>query len=178
VHITLRLVEGLPSLRRRGPHAVLREAIAAAADRFGFRLVHYSVQRNHVHIIAEASDRESLSKGVKGFSVRVARGLNRLWGRTGRVFADRYHEVVLRVPRQVRNALRYVLQNCWKHEDGIQGPDPFSSAPWFDGWREHFESSMRSLASCAVEARTWLLRVGWRRHGLISLNELPGRSPP
>jgi hypothetical protein len=134
------------------------------------------LQKNHLHLIAEAKDREALSKGLQAFFVRCARGLNRLWGRKGSVFADRYHDVVLRAPRQVRNALLYVLQNAWKHGDGYQGPDPFSSARWFEGWRERLPRVR--IPSGAAEPRTWLLRIGWRRSGLLSLDSIPGAQPP
>ena len=179
VHVTMRLKEGLPNLRRRLPHAVLRKAFEQGGERFGFRLVHYSVQRNHLHLIAEAKDRTALAKGLQALFVRIARGLNRLWERKGSVFADRYHDRILRAPRQVRNTLLYVLKNCWQHEESVQGPDPYSSASWFDGWRERLPRWMRGEGnSGAAEPRTWLLRVGWRRSGLLSLDSIPGTQPP
>jgi len=47
--------------------------------------------------------------------IRVAKGLNKLWARRGKVFADHYHDRILRTPREVRNALCYVLHNAKKH---------------------------------------------------------------
>ena len=117
VHVTMKLARGLPRLRRKGEHRVLVRAFAKARRRAGrleggvFRLVHYSVQNDHLHLICEAGDRVSLSRGVQGLATRVAMGLNRLWERRGKVFADRYHDRVLRSPREVRNVLAYVLQN-------------------------------------------------------------------
>src|SRR5205085_9797535 len=108
--------------------------------------------------------------------VRVARALNRLWGREGAVIADRYHAHVLRSPREVRAALVYVLQNGRKHGCSFAEADPFSSAKWFDGW-EHpplpESVTARRAPPLSVPARTWLLRLGWRRHGLIFLSEKP-----
>ena len=166
--------EGLPNLRRNGPHEVLRDAFAKGNERFGFRLVHYSVQKNHLHMIVEAKDRTALSKGLQGLFVRVARGLNRLWERKGSVFADRYHDVILKAPKQVRNALLYVIQNVRRHRPGDFGTDPFSTGPWFDGWREH--RPRPKVPSVAARAHTWLLRVGWRKHGLLSvgIDAVPG----
>ena len=179
VHVTMRLKDGLPNLRRRMPHQVLRRAFEKGAERFGFRLVHYSVQRNHLHLIAEARDRAALAKGLQGLFVRIARGLNRLWDRKGSVFADRYHDVILKSPRHVRNTLSYVLQNQWKHGDGFPGPDPYSTGPWFDGWRERLPRDMRpDMPSFAARAHTWLLSKGWRRSGLLSLDSIPGAQPP
>ena len=134
----------------------------------------YSVQSNHLHLIAEASDNRALSRGMLGLSVRVARALNQLWKRSGSVFADRFHSRLLKTPREVRNALVYVLQNARKHAAAISlGPDPFSSGPWFDGWKSGVEKGADSSLGFLARAKTWLLGVGWRRHGLIDPRELP-----
>ena len=105
VHVVLRIGEGLPSLRSKRPYRVLRRAFARGCDRFGFRLNHYSVQGNHLHLIVEAKDRRALSRGMNGLTIRIAKGLNRLWGRKGRVFADRYFDRILRTPLEVKRAL-------------------------------------------------------------------------
>ena len=175
VHVTTRLGRGLPPLRRLPELEVLRRALGAGADRFGFRLVHFSIQNDHLHLIAEAEDARSLSRGMKGLLVRVARALNRLWRRHGQVFADRYHAHVLRTPREVRNALVYVLNNAKKHLGRFAGLDPASSAAHFDGWARPVPVGM-SAASAPPQvaaARTWLLCVGWRRHGRIDPSEMP-----
>jgi REP element-mobilizing transposase RayT len=169
----VRLKKGLPSLRGTREQRVLVEAFRRVSDRSGFRLVHYSVQSNHAHLLVEAHNRDELSRGMCGLASCMARSLNRLWRRRGTVFADRYHDQILRTPPQVRNALRYVLNNARKHRVPIARtrPDPCSSGRWFDGWRD-----WKALGSTApvVRARTWLLNVGWRRHRLIGLSEVPG----
>ena len=175
VHVTVRLCKGLPSLRRKQPYLALLRCFCAGRERFGFRLIEYSVQSNHLHLIAEAKDRRALSRGMQGLLVRIARALNRLWARCGRVFADRYHDRILRTPREVRNALAYVLHNARRH--GIFGPtpDPYSSGRWFDGWRARFERMIAGIERPVARARTWLLTIGWRRHRRIGLEEVPGR---
>ena len=172
VHVTTRLVEGLPSLRTKAAFAVLRGALESGCDRFGMRLVEFSVQKDHIHFIVEAANRESLSRGMQGLLVRIAKRLNKLWGRKGRVCADRYHAHILRTPLEVKHALRYVLHNSKKHGLRIAGIDPYSSAPWFDGWKEGVQERA-GPARFVMVARTWLLSVGWRRHGLIGLAEAP-----
>ncbi|MCI0674039.1 MAG: transposase [Myxococcaceae bacterium] len=180
VHVTLKLEQGLPSLRRGGAFLVLKRAFGAATERFGFRLVHHSVQSNHVHLLVEARDARALSRGMKGLGVRIARALNALWRRrAGRVLADRYHARILQTPREVRNALRYVLTNAHKHGLRILGgPDPFSSGDDFDGWKGARNMSAESSASLFGRARSWLLRTGWKRHGLLSWNEAPRLAGP
>ena len=175
VLVTVRMKEGLPSLRSKSVYTALRAAFAAGCDRFGFRLVHYSVQKDHLHFIAEARERGALSRGVQGLLIRVAKALNKLWGRKGSVFADRHHAKALRTPREVRSALAYVLNNGRKH--GLrfaQGLDSFSSGWWFDGWRERLDLHNVPRVCPVSPERTWLLRVGWRQRGLVSLYEVPG----
>ena len=89
-----------------------------------------------MHMIVEAKNREQLSRGMQGLMVRMARALNRTWRRCGSVFTDRYHDRILRTPREVRNALVYVLRNAARHGNFAyrDRPDAYSSGPWFGGW--------------------------------------------
>jgi putative transposase len=162
VHVTLKVKAGLPSLRRRQAHAVLIGAFTAMSGRTNFRLVHYSVQSNHVHLICEALDRRELARGIQSLATRIAKRLNALWRRAGKLFADRYHDRILHTPREVRNALGYVLNNALHHGVPIPRgePDPFSSAGWFSSWRG---------PSPITRAKTWLLSIGWARHGPLEI---------
>jgi REP element-mobilizing transposase RayT len=179
VHVTLKMREGLKSLRGKAERRVLFEAFAKGCERDGFRMVQFSVQKDHVHLVAEAKGRTALARGVQGLCIRVARALNRLWGRKGKVFGDRYHDRILRTPREVKNVLRYVLQNGKRHGMGLLGAvDLMSSAPWFDGWREKLiVTGLEGIARPVAEARTWLIQFGWRRHGLLAFSEVPGPPP-
>ena len=176
--VTLRVKQGLPSLRGLKEFAVLRGAMVAGCKREGFRLVHFSVQCTHLHLIVEGDCRASLSRGLQGLAVRMARSLNRLWQRFGRVFADRFHDRILRSPTEVWNALRYVLCNARKHGawTSRSRPDPMSSAPWFDGWSEIAPEPSESAPT--PRARTWLLNEGWQRIGLISIAAEPLPASP
>jgi putative transposase len=173
VHVTLRAIPGLPSLRTRDLFPHLCRCIAAMA-RAEFRVVQFSVQSNHVHLLVEASDGRSLRRGVQGLTIRLARAINRRLGRAGRVWSDRYHSRELRTPREVRNGLVYVLLNGRKH--GVCGPgiDPLSSGPWFSGWREG--ALPPPGPSPIAQPRTWLLRIGWRRSASISIVDAPSRT--
>ena len=159
----------------------LRETFAAASVREGFTLVHYSVQHDHVHMLVEADDEGALGRGMKSIGARIARAVNRVFGRTGEVMAGRYHSRLLKSPRQVFRALRYVLLNWRKHclgRTGRPGPakiDEASSGQWFDGWRDAPARAPTTPREVAPP-RTWLLRTGWRIHGTIALSEIPGTS--
>jgi REP element-mobilizing transposase RayT len=169
VHVTLKLAPGFECLRKPRVHGVIRNALAAGSARFGLRIVGYAVMSNHVHLVCEAENGLALSRGIKGLAVRIASGLNRLLDRAGRVFADRFHARALKRPREVRNALAYMLRNAAHHGNHFAGPDPCSSGRWFEGWRDWARSAADALASPLPRARTWLLAIGWRLHGLIEL---------
>jgi REP element-mobilizing transposase RayT len=159
----------------------IRQAFYGGKDRFGFRLVHFCVQRNHIHLVAEVDDRQALLRGMRGLSIRVARQLNKARGRTGKVLADRYHVEVLDSFARIRRCLAYVLNNerrhCYQHGGWLKLADyidPCSSGLFFDGWRQRMQRPS-GLDPPVVEARGFPLRKGWRRHGLIAVDEIPGR---
>jgi REP element-mobilizing transposase RayT len=170
----MKVRDGSPSLRARRTWRVVRAGLDAAKQRFGARVIHFSVQRDHLHLIVEAADVRALVRAMRALAIRLAMRLNRWWRRRGRVFADRYHARVLKTPREVRNALAYVLLNGRRHGVASLGIDPCSSGAWFDGWAGR---SLRAPGAEAIvaAARAWLLRVGWRRHGPIGFDEVPGR---
>ena len=159
VHATLRVGRGCWNLRSHRALRVLESAFLAGRERFGFRLVHYSVQGNHLHLLVETEGKESLARGMKGLQVRVARALNRMMNRKGRVFGDRYHAHVLKTPREAARALRYVLTNFAHHARGWGEQvasafiDPFSSV--------RFLAASPGPGAPVLGPRTWLLRTGW-----------------
>jgi len=167
-------MSGVPSLRDDLLFVAVRAALAAASTT-RFRVLHFSVQHDHLHLLVEADEPTGFERGVRGLAIRVAKAVNRILGRRGQVWADRYHARLLRTPREVRNALVYVLNNWRKHIPGARRLDPRSSAAWFNGW---FKLPARpSGAQPVAEARTWLAAVGWRLRGLIHVDERPRGAP-
>jgi putative transposase len=126
VHVTWKMGPEVYGLRSRRCFSVLARAMWSGSDRFGFRLVHYSVMGNHMHLLVEANDRRALGRGMKGLGVRIARGLNRLMRRRGMVIGDRYHAHILKTPTEVKHARQYLLTNAKRHYD-LKGPDAFTS---------------------------------------------------
>jgi hypothetical protein len=148
----------------------------ARSQREGFRIVEYSIQADHLHMLLEADDAALLTLGMRGFTVRVAMRIDsRIFGRRrGKVWGDRFHARELTNPTEVRNTLVYVLKNAAKHRvPGVGLIDPCSSAPWFGGWM-HIVAPPPEPPS-VVAARTGLLREGWTTvgHGLLHVGELP-----
>jgi REP element-mobilizing transposase RayT len=178
VHVTLRVAADVPYLRNHERCAVLRTAFCKAKDD-EFRVVEFDVQGNHIHLICEARSSSALARGVQKFEQRVTRALNDLLDHEGTVWADRYHSEPLRSPRQVRAALRYVLLNARRHGIAPRGRpdwiDPFSSGRYFTGWSRGPREgpAQRDDHAPVAPAETWVLSVGWRRHGLIDPADVP-----
>ena len=174
VHITLRATRGLKSLRSDAAFTALLEAFSAAS-REDFRVVHFSVQTDHVHLIVEAGSSDDLRGGLNGLSCRAARALNRAWDRRGAIWGDRYHARALRTPREMRRGLVYVLLNFRKHLRAPPCIDPRSSGARFDGW---VRPPPPATQPCPVATpRTWLGSVGWRRGGgPVDIREMPAPS--
>jgi REP element-mobilizing transposase RayT len=179
VHVTLRLGQGLPSLRHKSLARLVLDSFHAAKERLGTRLVHFSVQSNHVHLLVEADGHHALSRAMQGLGTRLAKRLNHRLDRRGPVFADRYHARALATPLEVRRALVYVLHNQRRHfvaPGRRSGFDPLSTAPYFDGFAPDIVRPPATAPPGVLPfapARTWLLRIGWQRHGLLGANDVP-----
>src|SRR6266436_4666642 len=156
LHVTVRMRREVWNLRTHRCFRAIKRALERGCERFGFRLVQFSVQANHLHFIVEAPDAVALGRAMKGLEVRMARALNKVMSRRGPVFADRYHAHLLESPREAFQAVRYVLENWAVHaeREGQRRPvgaDPFSSASRHEG------------PPLVAEAEWWMLRVGIER---------------
>jgi REP element-mobilizing transposase RayT len=192
VHVVMRCVTAVGRLRKRHIYKAIWWATIAIGKRHDdCRIIHASIQSNHLHLIVEATDRMRLARGMQAFQISAAQRINRAISarsalrRRGREFADRYHTTILTSPRQVRHALAYVLNN-WRHHgedrDGVArgwSIDLFSSGVHFNGWKERATELFAPELPLGYQpmlvwlAKSWLLTTGWRRHGLIGFHEIP-----
>jgi len=201
VHVVLRVHRDIGSLRKRSMYQALREATIAVARRElnelevgAFRIVHISIQRTHVHMLVEAGHKMALSRGMQSFQISAAKHLNRAVSikqptrRRGTVFPDRFHQEIIKTPRQARHALAYVLNNWRKHREDQSATtrkwnvDAFSTGALFAGWREREDEALmwrwRDTYQPLVVylPRTWLLQEGWRKGGgSISFRHVPSQ---
>jgi len=169
LHVTLRVRRDVWNLRSERGFACVRRALVAEQAPGRLRIVQYSVQGNHLHLVVEADDRAMLSRRMQGFSIRLAKRINRMMGRArGRVLAERYHARALKTPTEVRNVLKYVLRNHEKHsaQAGRVGIaiDPFSSAPWFEHWSTPPRAGVTGPPPTSAPT-SYLLKTGWMRAG-------------
>ena len=202
VHVVLRVTQEVGRLRRPKAYAAIRAAMIATVGTPGFRVVHLSIQRHHIHLLCEADDRTTLANGVRALCISAAKRLNRAgtiargtprtgraavkWARTGRVFTDRYHATAIATPRQARHALAYVLNTWRRHREDHAAlgerralVDRYSSGIAFGGWAERDGVPFawpRGFEPMPIAApTTWLLKGGWKRGGAPpSLWERPG----
>ncbi len=151
VHVTLRVADHVWNLRSRRAFRLLEQCLADALGRFGLRIIQFSVMGNHIHLIVEADSNESLSRGMQGLCIRVAKALNRLMDRSGTVFSDHFHSRILRTPTELVNAIAYVLGNHAHHFGTADARYSSAALP--------AQERDRLLA----RPKSWLLRVGWLR---------------
>ncbi|HTM23273.1 MAG TPA: transposase [Kofleriaceae bacterium] len=190
MHVSVRVLRSLPSLRGRHLWEAVRRALVKTCKKDRFRIVHFSVQGEHIHLLCEAADRRALSAGVQGFKISVAKRINARLDREGTVFPQRYHERIIESPTDCRATIAYILCNQRHHayDQGATLPrghvDPCSSARHFDGWTvqhpppwKHAAGGIGDDAVCAP-AESFLLKHGWRRGGgLISPDHIPALPP-
>jgi putative transposase len=193
VHVVLRVVAAVGSLRRRRAYHAIRQATLTTARRENFRIVHLSIQRTHVHLLVESKDKAALASGMQGFQISAAKHLNAALShgqpgprRRGAVFPDRYHAEIITSPRQARHALAYVINNWRKHEEDLRAKtrgwriDWLSSAAMFPDFTEYGDAAFLWHGPPTYEPlqvfrpKTWLLREGWKKHSAtISCHECP-----
>ena len=150
--------------------------------RTDFRIVHISIQRNHLHLLVEASDRRALARGMQSFAINAARAIQRA---PGNVFAYRYHATQIKTPSQARNALAYVLNNWRRHREDVRSArtlaatlDPYASGLSFAGWtqRARFRVPDGYDPLPVSLPETPLLVFDWQRFGRIDPYEQPGHA--
>jgi len=102
-------------IRNKSCLKLLKRAIVNARG-YGLRIIHFSMQHNHIHLILEPVSNEIMTSGMRSLTITFAKGL-----KAGKVQLERYHLHVLKTKREAINARNYVLFNKQKHEKGICG---------------------------------------------------------
>jgi hypothetical protein len=183
LHINTKLRAELPNIRRKEVLKIL-QACCLRAQKFGLRVIHYSMQSNHLHFICEAQDNVALGRGMQSLAGAFAKALKKAMLRwkgcrhvKGAVFVERYHLTAIGSPTQMKRTLRYVLLNSTKHSGGDEYVDPYSSACTFSNWKKLVGSRMDPLlyeGICQLtgvspekiglcEPKSWLASAGWMK---------------
>ncbi len=171
LHITIRLAPGLSGLRTKHMHEQFTAALLKAKAK-GLRVLHYSIQGNHLHLLVECADNQALAAGMNSFGTSFAKAVRKKLGGKGKVFAGRYHLRVLQNPTQMKNTLAYVLLNQAKHENLIPYNDKFSSSQHFNEWKallgrnvgpilQEWRKNKKPLPEYLSKPKSWLASKGW-----------------
>ena len=176
-HVTLRVREGIPSLRGRRMAKALGDCFRRGCRKVGFSICHFSIQGNHLHLIVEADNHAALARGMQGFAIRAAKAINRVAGRKGTVWNDRYYVRRVQAGCAIRDLLIYVLHNARRHDihfKGINGLDPLSSARYFRGWYGKPELPPAPPGDPPVAPpQTMALINSWEMYGYLDPKEIP-----
>ncbi|MEQ1876432.1 MAG: transposase [Bdellovibrionia bacterium] len=181
LHVTWRLRKDLPDIRA-GKYLRAFKVAAARAKTRGLRVLHYSFEANHIHMIVEADSNAKLANGMRSLGCRLGKRVRTLTNETktrpgrGSIFVGRYHMHVLKNPTETKNALEYVLLNHAKHMKFIEHIDVYSSGYYFREWkkllgrrfthilREQFQLSEEPGSNDALSApKSWLAQTGWMK---------------
>ena len=103
-------------------HAIYRSRLQ------GIRIVHFTLEHDHVHLYAECGSNLVLAKGMKAFGVTLVKGINKLKRSKGTLYKYRFHLRILKTPRDAKNVINYILKNGIKHRRTLKVINPYNSA--------------------------------------------------
>ena len=145
------------SIRNKHCLNILKRAIRNSRSK-GLRVIHFSLQSNHIHLIVEATHNAILTKGMRSLTITFSKGVAR-----GRIQIERYHLHVLKTLRETRNAVHYVLFNEQKHF-GLKKAhvNDFSSLGAIRGLRKLAQSASMTIIVRKIEEINFLdAPKGW-----------------
>src|SRR5262245_15339585 len=77
IHVTMRVRAEVGTLRTDEIFAAIQKrGFLPGHERFGMRLLEFSVQSNQIHLLVEAEDKKALTRGMQGLTIRIARAIN------------------------------------------------------------------------------------------------------
>jgi len=180
LHLNIKLIKGLPTLRAKNKFKLIKRAILKARVR-GLRIIHFSIQSNHLHLLIESENKRELGRGMQSFCISLAKSLNGFLKRQGKVFMERYHLHILKTPTEVRNALRYIFMNFAKHTRTPHCFDAYSTLVCFPDKiklglarvntyalfknkfnRQKFQEYKEEMNLLLAPAQSWFLNFGWK----------------
>jgi REP element-mobilizing transposase RayT len=111
MHLTVKVHDDVPSLRRPELRERLGVLLEGARKR-GVRTLSFAIMPNHIHILCIANSAATLRDATRYVLGQLARFVNQLFRRRGKVFTDRYWSTCITTVKQGWTALCYVLKNA------------------------------------------------------------------
>jgi REP element-mobilizing transposase RayT len=165
-HVVLTVRDDVPVLYRREVRLLFGRVQRATVERFPE--VSFSagvVMRDHLHLVMQAgSVAARISEAIQYLASSLALGINRIFGRRGTVFRDRFFSRALSTVSELVRALRYVGLNpvkaglCRRPEDWVAS----SIAAHLNGHRPQawsFRGWMYKLLGFGRDVRDALSRI-------------------
>lgn len=125
LHLTVKLKRA--DIQNKVVLRILKHAIYRSRLQ-GLRVIHFSLEHNHVHLYAECESNFVLGKAMKAFGVTFVRRVNKLKKIKGQLYKYRYHLRVLKSARDAKNVINYILKNGIKHGRTLKVINAYNSA--------------------------------------------------
>jgi REP element-mobilizing transposase RayT len=126
LHLTLKIEKNKANLKNKSILKALQQSIKKARL-LGLKVIQYTLEYDHVHLLVESSDKISLGKGMQSLGISFSKKINKIKKQNGKVFKTRYHFRKLSTPREIKNVLNYILGNGVKHKESSSIVSPFNS---------------------------------------------------
>jgi len=126
LHLTVKIKRIKADLKNKSILSILKKAILNTRKQ-GLRVIHYSLEFDHVHLLIEAENNLILAKGMQSFGVTFSKAINRLRKLKGGVYKHRYHFRRIVGARQLKNVLNYIFSNGVKHKTAKTIVNPYNS---------------------------------------------------
>lgn len=80
-------------------------------DQYEFKLYHWVLMNNHVHLLIETKEGSSLSKLMQGINLAYTIWFNRKKGKVGHLWQDRYKSALVERDNYLLECRRYIERN-------------------------------------------------------------------
>ncbi|MGZ3789032.1 MAG: transposase [Bacteriovorax sp.] len=126
LHLTVKIKKNRADMKNKSVLGLLKRAIKNAR-RQGLKVIHYSLEYDHVHLLIEADNNYILGKGMQAFGVTLSKAINRMRKLKGGVYKHRYHFRHISSARELKNVMNYIFTNGLKHKTAKNIMNPFNS---------------------------------------------------
>ncbi len=127
LHLTIKVRENKADIKTKLILKALHHAIKRARLK-RLRVIHYTLEYNHLHLLVECDNHKRLGKGMQAFGISIAKAINRIKLLKGAVYKHRYHLRKITSGRDLKNVLHYIFNNGIKHKRATSIIDPYNSS--------------------------------------------------
>lgn len=114
LHLTIKIAKEKSNLKNKEVLSILKRAILNSR-KMGLRVIHFTLEYDHIHLLIEAENNHLLGKGMQSFGVTLSKAINKLKKTSGQVYRHRYHFRKITSARQLKNVMNYIFRNGLKH---------------------------------------------------------------